>query len=83
MPTIILVIEIVALCVAIASDNSKTGYAVRCVVDGIFLGATATHLIPGTALYTGTTLDFAFNAVFAVVFAYFTYDNYKLWKNAK
>lgn len=83
MSTIVLIIEIVALCIVLVSDNSKTGYAIRCVVDGIFLGSSAAHLVPGTALYDGTMLDLVFNAVFAIMFAYFTYDNYKRWKNAK
>lgn len=83
MYTIAITIEIVALCLILVSDNSKDGYAIRCIVNGIFLNLSVAHLIPGTALYYGTTLELAFSAVSAIVFAYLTYGNYKHWKNKK
>lgn len=83
MFAVITVVEIVALLAVLVADQSREGYAIRCIADGIFLGVAATHLVPGTALYVGTTSDLAFNAVFAFGFAYFLFYNYKRWKNAK
>lgn len=83
MLIIVLIIEIAALSAILVSDNSKTGYAIRCVADGALLGVAATHLIPGTELYIGTTLDIVLNIVYAFGFAFFSYGNYKCWKNAK
>ena len=80
---IIIVFEIVALFALIVADKTKNGYAILCIVDGISIGIAATHLIPGTSLYIGTTFDIVFNAVFGVCFAYFLISHYKLWKNAK
>lgn len=83
MITVMLIAEVVALFAILVSDNSKTGYAVRCVADGVFFGVAATHLVPCTELYTGTMLDIALNIVYGLGFAYFSYNNYKCWKNAK
>lgn len=80
---VVMLIKITALPVLFASKEDKKGYAVRCVVDGIFLGDAITHLIPGSAMYTGTQSDFMFYLFFAVGFAYFMIDSYKKWKDAK
>lgn len=80
---VIAVVEVTALFVLLTSDNIKNKYTARCVCYGIFCGIAISHLIPISVLYIGTVLDILLNLVFAIGFAYFSYDNYKLWKNAK
>lgn len=80
---VIMVVEVVALFVLLMSKDNKNGYAVRCVGNGIFCGIAISHLIPISVLYIGAISDILFNFVFAIGFAYFSYGNYKRWKNAK
>lgn len=80
---VIAVVEVAMLFVLLMSKNNKNGYAVRCVGNGIFCGIAISHTIPISVLYTGNVLDVLFNLVFTIGFAYFSYDNYKRWKNAK
>lgn len=82
-PTVAMLIKIAALLVMLTTKSNKNGYAIRCVVDGIFLGDSVAHLIPGSALYTGTESDLVFYLLFACGFTYFLIDNYKLYKNEK
>lgn len=80
---VIAVVEAAILFVLLMSKSNKNGYATRCVGNGIFCGIAIYRLVPISVLYIGTVLDILFNLVFAIGFAYFSYDNYKLWKNAK
>lgn len=80
---VIAVVEVAALFVLLTSENIKNKYAARCVCDGIFCGIAISHLVPISMLYIGTVFDILCNIVFAIGFAYFSYDNYKRWKNVK
>lgn len=82
-PSVAMLIKIVALFVMLTTESNKKGYAIRCVVDGIFFGDAITHLIPGSVMYTGTSSDLMFYLLFAFGFGYFLFDNYKLYKNAR
>lgn len=80
---IAMLIKVIAMLVMFTTNSDEMGYAIRCVVSGIFTGDAVMHLIPCSPLYVGTQSDIMFYLLFSCLFAFHMINNYKLWKNAK